>query len=282
MNRRHLLASLLAASVTPWSRLLAGPSSRSKLERIITKADDGGWSDLPIGDLVARIGKEFLGTPYVGGTLEGAGAETCRIDLEGLDCVTFFEVSLDIARMLKLGGTTMDELIEEVTFTRYRGGDLNGYASRLHYTAEWISDNVTKGVVTDITPELGGEPLSVDVHFMSKNPKYYAKLKNDPDMVQRIAAIEQAVNSIPRTFIPKDRIGSVEDRLRSGDIIAVATSKAGLDYAHTGMILRTEGQSRFFHASTTHKKVVIDAPVSAYVNSVSTHTGISVARPLEP
>lgn len=282
MNRRQILAAMLVASVTPWNRLLAGDNSRSRLQRIITKANEQNWPDLPIGDLIARIGKEFQGIPYVGGTLEGAGAEQCRVDLDGLDCVTFFEVSLNIARMLKLGGSSMEELKEEITYTRYRGGELKDYASRLHYTAEWISDNVTKGVVKDITPELGGEPLDVDVHFMSQNPKYYDKLKNDPAMVKRIAAIEQVVNRIPRTFIPKDRIKGIEGRLRSGDIIAVATNKDGLDYAHTGMILRVEGEARFFHASTTKKKVVIDVPVSEYVNSVTSHTGISVVRPQEP
>ncbi len=282
MNRRQLLATMLLASVTPWSRLLAGDNSRSRLQRIVTKANEQNWPDLPIGDLVARIGKEFQGIPYVGGTLEGAGPEQCRIDLDGLDCVTFFEVSLDIARMLKLGGASMEELREEITYTRYRGGVLTDYSSRLHYTAEWISDNVTKGVVSDITPELGGQPLSVDVHFMSQNPKFYDKLKNDPSMVKRMAGIEQVVNRIPRTYIPKDRISGIEGRLRSGDIVAVATSKDGLDYAHTGMILRTEGEARFFHASTTKKKVVVDVTVSEYVKSVSSHTGISVVRPLEP
>lgn len=282
MNRRQVLAAMLLASVTPWNRVLAGDNSRSRLQRIITKANEQNWPDLPIGDLIARIGKEFQGIPYVGGTLEGAGPEQCRVDLDGLDCVTFFEVSLNIARMLKLGGSSMDELKDEITYTRYRGGELKDYASRLHYTAEWISDNVTKGVVKDITPELGGEPLAVDVHFMSQNPKFYDKLKNDPAMVKRIAAIEQVINRIPRTVVPKERIKGIEGRLRSGDIIAVATSKDGLDYAHTGMILRVEGEARFFHASTTKKKVVIDVTVSEYVNSVTSHTGISVVRPQEP
>jgi len=282
MNRRELLGTLITAAVLPYGRLWAADNTKSRLQRIVQKANEQNWVDLPIGDLIVRIGKELQGTPYVANTLEGAGQEKCRIDLDGLDCVTFFEVSLCIARMLKLGGNSLEELREEVTYTRYRGGVLSGYESRLHYTSEWISDNVTKGVVMDLTQELGGEPLDINVHFMSRNPQFYDKLKSDKALTTQIAKLEQTVNRIPRWFVPKERIEDIEARLRSGDIIAIATSKEGLDYAHTGMILRSEGEAKFFHASTAKKKVIVDVSVSEYVKSVTSHTGITVVRPLEP
>ncbi len=57
-----------------------------------------------------------------GGVLDqNPNQEICTVDLTSLDCVTFFESTLDFARMLKKGETTPESLIKEVSFTRYRG-----------------------------------------------------------------------------------------------------------------------------------------------------------------
>jgi hypothetical protein len=249
---------------------------------MVAKAQEEGWADLPIGDMMAAFGEQLVGTRYVGGTLEQPGPEQCRIDLAGLDCVTFVENILALSRMMKLGGSTLEEMEEEVTYTRYRGGILDGYTSRLHYTAEWIADNVSKGVVRDITPELGGEPLTIDVHFMSEHAELYPALKKQPDLVPVIAAIERSIRRIPRTYIPTARIAEIEGRLRTGDIVAIATSKKGLDYAHMGMVLRNEDGAVLVHASSSQKKVVVDGRVSDVIAAVRSHTGISVLRPVEP
>jgi hypothetical protein len=151
----------------------------------------------------------------------------------------------------------------------------------LHYTADWIQDNIAKGVVRDVTPQLQADPFPLDVHFMSSNPRFYKPLTQDPALVQEMAAIEARINVTSRTYVPKARIADVASQLQTGDIIAITTSKEGLDYAHTGMILVTpDGVRHFMHASAQKKKVLIDQSIDAYVNSVRTHTGISVVRPL--
>ena len=48
---------------------------------------------------------------------------------------------------------------------RYRGGKRRGYASRLHYFSEWISDGAQRGLVADRgdltlrSAEVAGEPV---------------------------------------------------------------------------------------------------------------------------
>lgn len=282
MNRRTFLGLTGAAVMLPWQPVFAQSTTPQRFRLMVAKAQEEGWADLPVGDLMAAFAEQFVGTRYVGGTLEQPGPEQCRIDLTGLDCVTFVENILAMARMMKLGGASLEEMEEEVTYTRYRGGILDGYASRLHYTAEWIADNVSKGVVRDITPELGGEPLTIDVHFMSEHASAYPALKTDPSLVPAIAAIERSIRRIPRTYIPTGRIAEIEGRLRTGDIVAIATSKKGLDYAHMGMVLRNEDGCVLVHASSSQKKVVVDGRVSEVIAALRSHTGISVMRPLEP
>lgn len=285
MNRRTLMALLALAPLAPMRRSAQDTfdvdSTEAVFERLMSHAQKHQWTALPIGELIGKLGLELRGIPYVAGTLEKDGPESCRIDLTGLDCVTFFEDVLGIARILKKGKRSYNDLVAEITFTRYRNGKLDGYLSRLHYTAEWISDNISKGVVKDVTAEMGGVPLNINVNFMSKHPDFYQPLANNPDMVKEIMVLEKQINAKTRTFIPRDKIAGVEPLMQTGDIVAVATSKAGLDYSHTGLIYRDENNvARMLHASTTQRKVVLDKRISEYIQGVKSHDGITIVRPL--
>lgn len=252
----------------------------SKISKLSAKEE---WATLPFGELIVKVGKEFIGVPYVGGTLDKDEAESCTIDLEKLDCVTFFEVTIAIADAV----VTEDKLdfaplYDRVQYSRYRGGNIDGYESRLHYTADWIFDNVEKGVVNDITADLGGVPLKLNVFFMSKNSDKYPKLKGKKDLIKKIKAIEDDINASELYYIPKDNISDIMDQLESGDIIAIVTSIDGLDYGHVGLINKEDGTARLMHASTAAKKVVLDKPLDEYLDGVSKFTGITVLRPIEP
>ncbi len=230
---------------------------------------------------MGKIGMHMIGTQYVAGTIEGEGPEICRVDLTGLDCVTFFENALCIARILEKEKTTFDDFMAELTFTRYRGGKLTDYTSRLHYTADWIDDNEKKKVVKNITREIGGEEFPVKLSFMSSNPDDYRALREFPHFIKSIAEIEQRINRRNHWYIPKSKIKETQKYLQTGDIIAIATSREGLDYAHTGLAYRDEkGKLRLLHASLEKKKVHLDTELYKYVNSIESHIGITVARPL--
>lgn len=249
--------------------------------KIISKAISEKWDELPIGELIGKIATMLLNTPYQAFTLEGPGPEICRINLRGLDCVTLYENVLDIARILKKGRFSFEELINEVTFTRYRGGIHTDYTSRLHYTSDWIYDNVKKGVIKDITQELGGVRFPVKVSFMSKYPEYYEALRNNIEYVKIIQQTEKEINARTYNYIPAESIKEIEQKLMMGDIIAVATSKERLDYSHTGLIIRDRsGKAKFMHASSKKKKVVIDSVISDYIKGIESDIGITVLRPI--
>ena len=164
---------------------------------MLTQARERRWSELPIGERIGAIGMALRQTPYVASTLElYDDREVCSVDFRGLDCVTFFELALALARMLKRGERTPDALLAEVTFLRYRGGQVTDYASRLHYLSDWFVDNQAKRVVRLITPELpGAERFTRRVHFMSTHPGAYRQLKASPDQVAKIALVEAEVNA---------------------------------------------------------------------------------------
>src|SRR5439155_2307267 len=197
---------------------LGAPAIEEKLEvfkgadvfnRILALALDGKWATLPIGDTMGRIAKEFEGTPYVGFTLElSKDREVCAINLTGLDCVTFFEDTLGFARMLKKGGRTPADLLAEVTFTRYRGGVLGDFTSRLHYTTDGLAANEAKKVVKILAPDLpGAAPFTQKVGIMTDRPQNYRQLAAHPELIPKIRKDEDAINARAMKFIPMAELG---------------------------------------------------------------------------
>ncbi len=282
MNRREFLtysSLFLAGSAIR----LRGEGVSNFFDSVMEKALAENRELYTIDDNIKWFGLKMLGIPYKGGTLDITGDENCIVNFNGLDCVTFFENVLCLARIIAKGKNTEQDLLNEVTFTRYREGRLDGYLSRLHYTADWIYDNVRKGVVRDVTPVIGGNEKKFNVDFMSANPHYYPKLSRQPESIAKLKEIEADINNRTYFWIPKALVSKHTAQIQTGDIICFTTSIEGLDYSHIGIAYRQSGLVlSMLHASTDKKKVIIEEDLVKYINSVKKHTGITVLRPLEP
>ena len=255
-------------------------------------AVEQGYSELSIGELVVRIGETFVGTPYAPYTLEAPGEEGLVIELEELDCVTFVENVLALARLVQ---TVPDELLvartgdgqrrvfsRQLENIRYRGGVLEQYPSRLHYFSEWISDNDEMGLVRDVSQELGGIAEDEPIDFMTTHPDSYRQIREDPAFLAELKEVEASLNAQPRYYIPQDRIALVEDRIQDGDIIAATSSVAGLDIAHTGIALWKDGRLHLLHAPLAGGVVQIsEVPLAERIQRIGGQDGVMVARPLE-
>jgi hypothetical protein len=256
-------------------------------QKIVDKAVAQKWTKLPVGELMGKIARELEGTPYVGFTLETSlDNESCVVNLKGLDCVTFFEDTLDMARMLKRGGRTPADMLAEIQYTRYRGGKMGDFTSRLHYTTDWMVDNQKKGVVKILAPTLpGAEPFTQKVGIMSEKSSNYRQLKAHPELVPAIKRYEDEINSYNLKFIPLDKIEAAEPHLKTGDIIGVATREPGIDIAHTGLCIRDDaGVIHFMDASSSkaHYRVTFEpGPLHRALHWSQKLTGAMFARPLE-
>lgn len=296
MTRREFLrsASFAAAGlvgapllqVHAWSAVESF-KGREIFDRIVGKARANGWAKLPIGELMGHIARELEGIPYVGSTLElSPDKEMCAVDFTGLDCVTFFENTLDLARMIKKHGRKPEDLLAEVTRTRYRNGVLGDYSSRLHYTTDWFFDNQRKRTVKILTPELpGAKPFTQKVGFMSKNPDLYRQLKAHPDLVSKIREFEDAINARTLMYLPMENLAEAEPLLQTGDIVGVCTTAEGLDIAHTGLVyVDGDGVRHFMDASSakSRMKVTLEPQISTCLNWSKKLTGVMFVRPLEP
>jgi len=244
----------------------------------------GNLVEKPINDIIVEIGKTSLGLDYEAFTLEKGDSEKLVIHLTGLDCYTFFESSLVFARCIKKGATTFKDFQKELKLVRYRNGKINEYPSRLHYASDWLYDNAKRGIVKDVTKEIGGEKLTKKINFMSNHPQSYKQLKTNPEFVKRIEDIEVKITDRDKYYIAQENIAKAESKIKNGDIILITANAEGLDISHTGIAIKMEsGRIHFLHAPLRGKKIQITSePLSEYVLKLKRHTGIMVARALEP
>jgi hypothetical protein len=284
LNKTWSVAALLLLAAAS-----AGAQSEDSLicSNIFTLAVDRNMTASPIGRLMIDVGSRFIGRPYEAHTLDRGTEELLILNLRSFDCVTLIENTLALARCIRMNRYSLPAFTEELQKIRYRGGRIEGYASRLHYFTDWIRDNARKGVIRDITGELGGVPRKPGVNFMTSHRQLYPLLAPD-SVYQQILEVERSLDTIPFCVLPKtdsviSRRGG-ESGIRSGDIIAITTTTPGLDISHTGIAYRDgEGTLRYLHAPDVGEKVTITTETLAhYLRRHASQTGILVIRPLEP
>ena len=144
----------------------------------------------PINEVVVEIGKSFIGTDYAAHTLEVNDEEKLVVNLSELDCNTFVENVLAISLCIKQNKTSFDDFQHKLKLIRYRNGMIDQYPSRLHYFTDWIFNNEEKGIVKNITKEIG-EKLEINLNFMSSHPEYYKHLKENPEFIPIIIKQEK-------------------------------------------------------------------------------------------
>jgi len=250
------------------------------INSVFSLAEEKRLNEKPINEIIVEVGKYFLGTDYEAFTLEKPDSEQLVINLTGLDCTTYLESCAAFARCIKQNKTSFEDYTNELTKIRYRNGIINQYPSRLHYFSDWIYDNGKKGIVKDITKELGGEPIKFNVSFMSTHPENYKHLKNNPQFISIIKQQENEINKRQYFYVPKEKVNLIDNQIQNGDLIAITTNLDGLDIGHIGIAIKMEdGKIHFMHAPLVGSKVQISQkPLSEYLQGIKKHTGIIVLK----
>lgn len=263
---------LFAQSIT------CSPADKQAVEN--KRIEIKGLLESDYGKTIVAIGKTFMGTPYIAKTLEIGNTETLIVNLQGLDCTTYVENVLAFSSMLEKGQSNFEDFTDALENIRYKNGERDGYASRLHYFSEWIANNEKKGLLKDITADIGGEEITKEINFMSTHRNLYPFL-GDNENFKKIQASENYLNDQAICILPQDQIESNEHLIRTGDIIALTTSIDGLDVTHTGIASREkDGRIHLLHASTGAMEVEVSKlPLADYLKKIKSNTGIMVARP---
>lgn len=233
--------------------------------------------------LVLFFARKFLGVPYVASTLENNVDEQLVINLRQLDCTTFVENVLALTLCTQNGKTSFADFCDQLRRIRYRNGKI-GYPTRLHYFSEWIADNALMGFVEETqTPN---PPFSavqtLQLNFMSTHVDKYPMLVRTPAFVKPIAQMESQLSGKTCRYIPKAGIlnnAACKQAVKDGNILALVTSRQGLDTSHVGFAVWKKDGLHLFHASSLQKKVVEDKSLlKTYMQKQKLQLGIRVVK----
>src|SRR5438105_782174 len=265
LSRRDLLKSAVTVAA---GFAFPAPLMRRFVERDTDDARLAAWSSTlrreapafrsqPFGRRAARVGELAIGSPYEAFMLEAyikaggnpAGLEPLALSLTRFDCVTLVESCLAVARASAKSVTpSWEDFGHEIERMRYRGGKREGYATRLHYFSEWISDGEKRGLVRDLGKELGGVNDTRPLRFMTEHRSSYPALADD-GIYRAIGDMERSLDNNPRYVVMAERIPQVVDRIETGDVLAFATSTPGIDVSHAAYAYRcSDGILRVPHA----------------------------------
>jgi len=254
------------------------PEDREICEALLRAAMGKGDCAKPLHELIVEAGFRFLGTPYETETLEREGPEELVVNLRAFDCVTFVENTVVLAGLIRAGKTAFRDYAAALERIRYRGGRRDGYPSRLHYFTDWLRDNGRKGVIREITRELGGIPFRKAFHELTDHREAHPPLRAAAAF-RRMRIVEAACSRRTLHCVPKADLPGIEKRIENGDIIAVVTDADGIDVSHTGIAVRLRGRLHFLHASSRAGKVVLsDITLHRYLQARRARTGIIVGR----
>jgi len=259
----------------------------SKFHAIVAKAERENWRQLPIGERTIRVAREMVGTPYINYSLEvDDRIESPVVNMRGMDCWTYYENALAISRMLKYKPAPYkpQDMLHMVEVERYRNGICTGnYLSRMHHLEEVFYDNQRRGYATNITARIpGAQRLQREIHEMTVQWKAYRYLRSNPSLIEPMGKIEAQVSKLPVYHVPKSKVRDAERYLQSGDICAITSNDPNGYTSHVGLIIRMNDRAYFTHATSDRDKgrmVIIDRPISDYVNGASKHAGIVICRP---
>lgn len=273
-----LCAVLGAAAASPGVRWHNEAADTTRIAAILDRACSQRWANPSAR--TAAIAAEFVGTPYVAHTLEGE-QEVLTVNLDQLDCTTLVDVTLALSYTAGENRRGWQDFLYNLRRLRYRGGETDGYASRLHYNCDWAVDNIHRGNIADVTPQLPKCTYMVrSIDFMTANADKYPAMADSATRA-RIKSVESGFRNHRFPYIKTIDLSNaaVKAALRPGDVLGFVSNLKNLDITHMGILVEKDGELYVLHASSTDGLVEVSArPLADFVKRNRQWIGIRVYR----
>ena len=239
------------------------------------------------GRYLARTARVQHGVKYAD-ISERPGAETLDVNVDAFECISFIESTLAVARCAWESERNESCFVRELEATRYRGGRMGDYASRLHYFVDWIGDNESRKRLVNMTASFGGEPVQKDFFYISERVLKRWDVKEDElasltSMTREMQTTEARLSATTHSVLTRESAPAVLSELKDGDLVAFVRERPGLLVHHAGFVYWTNGTPRLLHASSYHSRVVITVrDLTNYLLRRPERRGVIVARPIVP
>lgn len=236
----------------------------------------------PLRDRLVSLSAHFLGARYVVSPLgEGEGFDPDPLfRSDAADCLTFVEQSLALAK-----SKTPDEVLSHLNRLRYSEAGV-GYASRLHLMeAQWIPTQVARGLLRDITREVGGEAtVRTDKTLTAKS------WASGSSRALALPAERQVQGRFAFDVLPLAEVESRMSSIPEGALLMVVREERELKatrMTHLGIVLHRSGRVWLRHAARNGYGRVVDEDLKTFLTRNGRYgrwpvVGVSLYAPIEP
>lgn len=203
------------------------------------------------------VAEKFIGAKYVTSPLgEGEGKDPDpRIRTDAFDCLTFVETAI----AMTLAPDAVEKKLDQIRY----GGDTVSYGDRNHVMeAQWLPNNITKGILRDVTKQYGGAD-TVHVTKVLGDDQWNAKEGKGLGLdKEHQARGEFALDLIPAR-LALEKLKAAPD----GTVVVVVRAdrpRLVTRISHVGFLVHKKKGPFMRHASRTFGKVV-DEDLSSYL-----------------
>lgn len=242
--------------VTALTLVLAAPPAPPEPDTAALEALLASIQGRSLEERLLGLSERLLGTPYAHSPLgEGEGQDPDpRLRLDRVDCLTFVETVM----ALSLSGS-VEDVLHVLDSIRYRARP--EYAGRNHLMeAEWLPSNLAKGLVRDVTAQLGGEAARSGWKVIA--PEAWGST------TARALALPpgaRPTGRFPLSIIPVDEIAGRAAHWPSGTLLLVVRQDAPwriTRVSHLGFVVQRGGKTYLRHATRGWKDGVVDEELS--------------------
>jgi hypothetical protein len=226
-----------------------GLSSR-RVKQLLSEVESCGSTT----SRIEVLSRHFLGQPYTANPLIGSAdqPEVFTASLDGLDCVTYVELVLALAR-----ASSVDEFVRWLRKIRYEDGRI-AWNRRNHYMTGWIRSNTRAQVVRPVAPR------SVPT----------AAKERTLDGLAGLPPVRVRFECVPKKSVPK-----LIRHVKTGDLVFFASTRKHHDVFHCGIIVCDEDRVLLRHASRSRGGVV-QQELDEFLKA-NRMAGVLAVRPVE-
>lgn len=214
-------------------------------------------SDASLGPRVSSAAISLLGRPYSPTTqLDSVG--NLAVNLHSFDDVDFLYTVVALAKASEGLGIPVTEYERNLEAVSRRGGVDKGFTSKMLYGADWIVDNIYRGIVEERVPA-GTTPSSKikSLDYVSHHREDY-KCLADSAAFENLRMIEFGFRSHKIPHLKREELGRKNflEEVRDGDIIMFLTNDNDRDIYLTGVVVKREDGPHLIYASEKDGAVI--------------------------
>ncbi|MCH5214171.1 MAG: DUF1460 domain-containing protein [Muribaculaceae bacterium] len=225
----------------------------------------------PLGDRIcaaamqlADAGEDnFFSTDSVG---------ALRINVDSFTPLSFVNNAVALAKAAGREDADWTAFWREFKDISCRRGENGGFPSIMYHTSDWISDNVARGNLKEITENFPGvESRTKSLDELSRNRGKFAALSDSANYeTVRLWEMGFRTHRIPTLKREAMKKKEITDELQNGDIIILVPYGDGRDWYDMGVVSMQEDGPHLIHLSPLKHKVMLEPePMARYAGLVT-------------